>query len=249
VTRPPASERNRAFYESYWRSDFTPRQRLWREWWQEAYDQALAWAGPIEGKRVLNVFAGHGADAQMLQSLGAEVVALDFARSGLTQWRPPPWPVCADATQMPLADASFDLVFLINGLCHTEKRKTLAECRRVLKPGGRVLLIEVMRWPHVALLARLCDPFFWKAPHRFLSVGELKRLAKGFTGLRHREFFLLSVLSVIALRVLPRAGPLRAVHRGMLRVDRRLLKAAPFLGNLGYLCAAELRTSGPSGAA
>ncbi|MEO6597210.1 MAG: class I SAM-dependent methyltransferase [Planctomycetota bacterium] len=238
-----ADAKNRAFYEEYWSSSFGLRQRLWRAWWDDGYRTILDWAGDLRQRRVLNVFAGHGEDARWLHEHGATVVALDFARSGLQHLRDMPGhavlPLCADAARIPCRDGSFDLVFVINGLCHTDKSAVLAECQRVLAPGGRILLLDPMRWPHLAILARLLDPFFWRAPHRFLSVGELHRLARSFPLLRHQQFLCLSVVTAIVQRLLPKSRLVARLHAAVTRFDLRLLRWIPILRRIGYLCAAE----------
>jgi ubiquinone/menaquinone biosynthesis C-methylase UbiE len=242
------ARKNRAFYDDYWSGNFSERQHIWRQWWAEAWEQALAWSGPVRGQRVLNLFAGHGEDAKMLQDLGARVVALDFSAQGLSHLRPGgsqacgAAPLCADATRLPLADRSFDLVFIVNGICHTSKPDVLAECRRVLRPGGKVLLIEVMRYPHVALLARMADPFFWKAPHEFITVGELQHLGKSFARVQHRQFFFTSVCSVMLRRLLPGSKVCAWTHERCLRVDRSLLRALPLLRRFSYLSVAAFET-------
>jgi ubiquinone/menaquinone biosynthesis C-methylase UbiE len=48
--------------------------------------------------------------------------------------------VVADARQLPLPSATFDLVFSRVSLPYTDVPKTLREMRRVLRPGGRVWL-------------------------------------------------------------------------------------------------------------
>ena len=51
--------------------------------------------------------------------------------------------VQVDAEQLPFADRSFDCVAMAFGLRNvTEKNRTLASMRRVLKPGGKVLILE-----------------------------------------------------------------------------------------------------------
>ncbi|MCU0975062.1 MAG: bifunctional demethylmenaquinone methyltransferase/2-methoxy-6-polyprenyl-1,4-benzoquinol methylase UbiE [Steroidobacteraceae bacterium] len=51
--------------------------------------------------------------------------------------------VQANAEQLPFADASFDCVTIGFGLRNvTDKPKALASMRRVLKPGGRLLVLE-----------------------------------------------------------------------------------------------------------
>lgn len=251
VTRP--DERalaNRKFFDGYWRGGKHERDQLWRQWWRDGYEQILAWAGPLAGKRVLNLFAGLGEDAAMLASLGADVTAVDFSLPGLkhaAQDAPKgdghaaPRMLCADATNLPLPSRSVDVIVAVNGFCHTPKAAVMAECRRVLKPGGKLLLLEVMRYPHLAMLARFLEPYMWRAPHKFISVGELEELAKDFAFAQHRQFFVLSVLSAMLLR-LP-LGPklFLPLHRGLTALDRRLLRWFPFLRRISYLCAAELR--------
>lgn len=98
---------------------------------------------------VLDVGAGPGrASGQLRRHFrGAQVIALDLApgmlklarrQGGL--WRPLPV-LCADAAALPLADASVDLLF--SSLClqwSPDLPATLAEFRRVLRPGALMLL-------------------------------------------------------------------------------------------------------------
>jgi ubiquinone/menaquinone biosynthesis C-methylase UbiE len=54
--------------------------------------------------------------------------------------------VAAPAEELPLADDSFDVVVSTLVLCTVDDQaKALAELRRVLKPGGRLLFIEHVR--------------------------------------------------------------------------------------------------------
>lgn len=51
--------------------------------------------------------------------------------------------VIATATRLPFRDGSFDLVFFKHSLHHVEdKEKGVAEAARVLRPGGRLVVIE-----------------------------------------------------------------------------------------------------------
>jgi demethylmenaquinone methyltransferase/2-methoxy-6-polyprenyl-1,4-benzoquinol methylase len=66
--------------------------------------------------------------------------------------------VQCDAEQLPFADDSFDVVSVAFGLRNmTHKEVALAEMRRVIKPGGKVLVLEFSRvW---APLAPLYDAY------------------------------------------------------------------------------------------
>jgi ubiquinone/menaquinone biosynthesis C-methylase UbiE len=66
-----------------------------------------------------------------------------------------------DAQALELADDSFDTVVCTLGLCTIpDDRKAATEAHRVLRPGGRLLLMEHVRSPSVPVRAvqRLLDP-------------------------------------------------------------------------------------------
>jgi ubiquinone/menaquinone biosynthesis C-methylase UbiE len=66
-----------------------------------------------------------------------------------------------DAQALELADDSFDTVVCTLGLCTIpDDRKAATEAHRVLRPGGRLLLMEHVRSPSVPVrtVQRLLDP-------------------------------------------------------------------------------------------
>jgi len=66
----------------------------------------------------------------------------------------------APAEDLPFEDASFDTVVSTLVLCGVDQRATLAEIRRVLRPGGRLLFLEHVRSDDPSL-ARLQDRINW----------------------------------------------------------------------------------------
>ena len=98
--------------------------------------------------RVLEVGCGRGALVSTLRSRfeARDIVALDIDMRMLARARRTlrsrgerrAWPVLADVTALPAADASFDAVFDF-GAIHfvAEWERALDEVRRVLRPGGR----------------------------------------------------------------------------------------------------------------
>lgn len=63
---------------------------------------------------------------------------------------------CADAQKLPYRDQTFDAAFLIAVLGEIpDQARALAELRRVLRPGGRVVVGELFGDPHMVALPAL----------------------------------------------------------------------------------------------
>lgn len=76
-----------------------------------------------------------------------------------------------DAERLPFADASFDCICIAYGLRNvTDKAAALREMRRVLKPGGRTLILEFSR-PRNPLLGRAYDAWsqLWPVAGRLVT--------------------------------------------------------------------------------
>lgn len=117
-------------------------------WWRMA---RLAGARP--GAEFLDVAAGTGDSSLALARRGAKVVSTDFTqemlRLGPAKFRRKSladriWASSgADAQRLPFRDASFDGVTICYGIRNVEDRaKAFAEFRRVLRPGGRLTVLE-----------------------------------------------------------------------------------------------------------
>jgi ubiquinone/menaquinone biosynthesis C-methylase UbiE len=66
-----------------------------------------------------------------------------------------------DVQELEFADGSFDSVVCTLGLCTIpEPRKAVAEAKRVLRPGGKLILLEHVRSPSlpVRTIERMLDP-------------------------------------------------------------------------------------------
>lgn len=100
---------------------------------------------------------------------GCRVVALDLSqgmlrhmagKAGRGGWKGQVALVRGDAERLPLADASVDGVAIGYGIRNfPDQRRALMECGRVLKPGGRLAVLELAGIPH-PWLRRIFDIYF-----------------------------------------------------------------------------------------
>lgn len=116
--------------------------RLWRR-------RAARALEPRAGERFLDVATGTGdlARAILRRAPGAEVVGLDPSRAMLARAAaklPRATFVPGDARDLPFPDASFDGVSIAFGIRNVPDRPAaLAEMARVLRPGGRLVILEL----------------------------------------------------------------------------------------------------------
>jgi sarcosine/dimethylglycine N-methyltransferase len=126
----------------------------------EAVDVLAARAGIDGASHVLDVCSGMGGPARYLASrLGCRVTGLDITLSRhqsairltelvglqhLVDFRH------GSALAMPFANASFDVVIGQEAFAHVpDKQHLIAECARLLKPGGRIAFTDIMQGEHL----------------------------------------------------------------------------------------------------
>ena len=153
--------------------------------------EVLARVAGVGGRDILEIGCGEG---MMFEGTGTQPVQMDVSMTRVSRAAGKcRFLLCADGYQLPFADESFEVVLLVAVLEHTrEPWRILAEARRVLKPGGRVVMVV----PNDGTMSagRL---LLWKFPIRypdhltFTTPGRMRRwLADGF---RIREAFHLPV--------------------------------------------------------
>lgn len=149
-------------------------------WWRYRLVRAV---GRLAPRRVLDLATGSGDVALALSRTldsRVEVVGLDFCQPMLAQAeakKSAAGPLRhanvtfhhGDILNLPFPDASFDAVTIAFGLRNLEDRpRGLCEMRRVLRPGGRLFILE------------FSQPFAWFRPIYYFY---LRRLLPGIAGL------------------------------------------------------------------
>lgn len=148
----------------------------------------LEYFGELTGKRVLDVGCGKGRFARVLAERHplARIWGLDISEAML-KFAPPGIRVCAGSmTELPFPDGAFDAAYATESLEHAvEIPAAVSEMCRVLKPGGRLVIIdknaeqwgrlqtpEWERWFHRQELERLLGRHCCQVSSRFISYWE-----------------------------------------------------------------------------
>ena len=165
----------------------------------------------VEGRQVLEVGLGYGTLSEKLARMGADYHGLDIAAGPVEMVRHrmasvpgarPEQVRQGSVLELPWPDASFDLVASIGCLHHTgDLFGAIQEVRRVLRPGGRLVLMVYNRRSLRRLVAgvrhrgRLEDEEMRArydattdgeaAPHTdFVTAPELRGMLYGFSDIR-----------------------------------------------------------------
>ena len=147
------------------------------------------------GQSVLEVGCGAGVDLARFAKGGAVVTgvdvassAIELARANFAQQGLGGELHVANGERLPFADASFDLVYAHGVVQYTaDPRKLVAECRRVLKPGGEAIFQVYNRVSWLNALSKLMKVGLEHDDAPVLlkySIGEFRRLVSGFTAVR-----------------------------------------------------------------
>jgi demethylmenaquinone methyltransferase/2-methoxy-6-polyprenyl-1,4-benzoquinol methylase len=194
---------------------------------------AVAIANLRAGDKVLDVAGGTGDLARSFASRvgsGGMVVHTDINEAMLRQGRDRlidagvalPTVIC-DAEALPFATGSFDLVSVGFGLRNmTHKDKALAEMNRVVRPGGRLLVLEFSK-----VAAPLSKVYDW------YSFNVLPRLGRWIAGDGDSYRYLAE-----SIRLHPSQSELKAMMKaaGFGHVDVHNLSAGVVAVHMGIKC-------------
>jgi arsenite methyltransferase len=117
-------------------------------------DRLMELLQPIPGEHILDIGCGGGAFCRHIAPLvapGGSVLGIDNVQAAVDvamrlsalEYRSLLTFTQADGHDLPIADASFDAAICVSvlGFCHCPEQ-VLAEARRVLRPGGRFLVVN-----------------------------------------------------------------------------------------------------------
>ena len=188
------------------------------------------------GRAVLDVGCGAGVEVVRFARGGARVVGLDLAdsaaaltRQNLTQQGLNAGVISADAEALPFPDNTFDFVYAHGVIQYaSDDRRVVAECHRVLRPGGVVMFQAYNRvsWLHLLSKVMKVPLEHEDAPVlRRYSIGEVRELCQAFS----------------SVEVVPERFPVKSrLHKGW----KGTLYNAAFVGTFNALPRAWVRRFG-----
>ena len=95
----------------------------------------------LRNRRVLDLGCGNGSYTQEMAERAHSVIGVDAELSNLTSFVAPIPRLLAFGEKLPFPSSTFDVVTMIEVLEHTtDDHAVLAECHRVLRPGGHLAL-------------------------------------------------------------------------------------------------------------
>ncbi|WP_020422727.1 bifunctional 2-polyprenyl-6-hydroxyphenol methylase/3-demethylubiquinol 3-O-methyltransferase UbiG [Amycolatopsis sp. ATCC 39116] len=116
-------------------------ENYWFRRHEAAYHALLPWCA---GAVVLEAGCGEGYGAGLIASTAKSVLALDYDQpttEHVARRYPQVWTARGNLVQLPLRDGSVDVVANFQVIEHLwDQGAFLAECLRVLRPGGRLLV-------------------------------------------------------------------------------------------------------------
>ena len=201
--------------------------------------------GDVRGQHVLDFGCGTGADSTLIAARGAQVTSMDLSpdllelatrRVELDGYGGAVTTLCGSAHEIPLPDASVDVVFGNAILHHVDLAVAAREIHRVLKPGGRAIFKEPMRNSRVVAFLRRLIPYQAADVSPFerpLRGDEVASFAARFSHWHHRSFRLpfVPLLALVSTRLERRA------HAW----DLALLRRFPALAYLATVMVFEVR--------
>lgn len=212
---------------------------------------ALKRMGDLRGKKLLDLGCGAGETSVYFALKGATVHACDIAEEFIkvtetlaARHAVSVQAVQAEASRLPYAGETFDIVFGNGVLHHVEVLPTGKEISRVLKKGGLAVFIEPLPYNPLINIYRHLAKGVRTEDEKPLTFSQLRALSPYFSSFDHQEFWLFSLIIFLHFYFVKRWDPSKVrywkkvIEEGnaykkmftrLQSYDRFLIRTMPFL--------------------
>ena len=233
-------EEIRELYDQQWKNS---KEDIFSLAFTEAIAQSYSFLGELNGKKVLEIGCGSGEQAVHFAGEGASVTVIDISSESLNatfqlaqQKEIIVKTVLMNAEQLTFPKQSFDLVYINSTLMHVNQLKVFQECSKVLKIGGKLVVLEPLQFAPLVKMYRLFSSYRKMKP-KYMTFKMFQNGQQYFSGYKHKEFYLFSsiLLPFFSLRI----PWLQKIYYSVSSIDNLLLKAFPWLKYGYWVCVSE----------
>jgi len=185
---------------------------------EEMLDWAIRQFGDLQNKRILDIGIGDGLSSALMAQAGAQVSGIDVSPVALARARhlAERYNVELDLQEMPgenmrYGDETFDGILCVSAYHHMDQDRAAREFARVLKRGGRLVMIDPLATNPPAWLYRHTGRLFRRestSDETPLRVRDLQTLRKYFDRVEWHGKYFLSVGLIGLERISPNPIPL-----------------------------------------
>ena len=189
----------------------------------------LSLVGDLRGRRVLDLGSGLGEAAVNFALRGARVTATDISPEMCARCREAGRArgveietVVTPVERLEVEEGAFDVAYGANLLHHVaDLDATLRSVRRALKPGGRCFFWDPLAYNPVINVYRSMATEVRTDDEHPLTFGVLRDFRRHFVNVRHRQFWLTTLLLFLKYFLVDR------VHPNASRYWKRILQEDP----------------------
>lgn len=218
------------FYDQQWKSS---GRDIFSQAFTEAIQQSSSFLGELKGGKLLEIGCGSGEQACHFARAGAEVTIIDISAESLKaaqqlaqQQGVVLIAALMDAEQLGFPADNFDFIYINSTLMHVHQQKVLQECSRVLKKGGKLVIIEPLKFALFVQLYRLFGSYRKMKP-KYATLRMFKEGKKYFSEYQHKEFYFFS--SALLPVFWWRRPFLHKIYRHLVKLDTVLVGIFPSL--------------------